>query len=153
MMILPFRSVAVSGGELSHPVTPSKEGSLPSTGSRAEDVCSPAGAGQRAVMTDPFRSLSSAWCPRRAGKSGMKHPDPAGSGDAQTSGYRPASAVTGTLHAGRRRTAPPPARRGVVAAVERGPAARRAEWLGIEPPGRPPCEGTHARSNTGHLAK
>src|SRR3954451_4215187 len=124
MMILPFRWVAVSGGELSHPVAPSKEGSLPWTGSRAEDVCSPAGAGQRAVMTGPFVRCRRPDAPGGPGGPEWSHPDPAGSGDAQTSGDRPASAVTGTRHAARRRTAPPLVRRGVVAAVERGPAAR-----------------------------
>src|SRR5215470_9063796 len=47
----PPRSPAgVNGGELSHSVAPSKEGSSPSTGSRAEAVCSPAGMGQCAVI-------------------------------------------------------------------------------------------------------
>src|SRR3954462_14970590 len=119
IMILLFRSDAVSGGELSPPVAPSKEGSLPSTGSRAEEVCSPAGAGQRAVMTGPFVRCRRPDAPRGAGGLEWSHPDPAGSGDAQTSGYGPASAVTGTRHAARRRTAPPLVRRGVIAAVER----------------------------------
>src|SRR6266508_3383262 len=49
----PRRPATVSGGELSHPVAPPKEGSSPSTGSRTEAVCSPAGTGQCAVMTMP----------------------------------------------------------------------------------------------------
>jgi len=40
----------VSGGELSHPVAPPNEGSSPSTGNRAEAVCSPAGVCQRAFI-------------------------------------------------------------------------------------------------------
>src|SRR5919112_2192374 len=120
MTILPLRSVAVSGDELSHPVAPSKEGSLPSTGSRAEDVCSPAGAGQRAVMTGPFVRCRRPDAPagRDVGSEATRIPP--GARDLQTSGYRPASAVTGTRHAARRPGAPPPARWGVVAAVERG---------------------------------
>src|ERR1700727_2686855 len=47
----PLRLAGVSGGELSQPVAPLKEGNSPSTGSRSEGVCSPAGAGQCAVMT------------------------------------------------------------------------------------------------------
>ena len=39
--------------ELSHCVAPSKDGSLPSTGSWADDLCSPAGAGQFSVMSAP----------------------------------------------------------------------------------------------------
>ncbi len=52
-MILPPKPAGVSGGELSHPVAPSKAGSLPSTGSRGEDGWSPAGAGRRGVMANP----------------------------------------------------------------------------------------------------
>ena len=38
----PRRPAGVNGGELSHPVAPSKDGSSPSSGSRAEAKCSPA---------------------------------------------------------------------------------------------------------------
>src|SRR5712691_5015827 len=48
------RLARYGGGELSHPVAPSNEGSSPSSGSRAEAMCSPAGARQNAVITSPF---------------------------------------------------------------------------------------------------
>src|SRR5262249_33944332 len=53
----PRRPAGVSGGELSQPVAPPKEGSSPSTGSEAEAVCSPAGANQGLLMTMPPRCL------------------------------------------------------------------------------------------------
>jgi len=52
----PRRPAGVSGGEFSQPAAPPKDGSSPSTGSRAAVVCSPAGARQRAFMTMPPRS-------------------------------------------------------------------------------------------------
>jgi hypothetical protein len=54
----PRRPATVSGAELSHPVAPPKEGSSPSTGSRTEAVCSPAGMGQCAVIEMPSLLVS-----------------------------------------------------------------------------------------------